>query len=151
MLKTEIVLCKDSMYYLKHNFFPQPMPALIASAWKRKEKKSNWGNWMRCEACKNVVQCRKAFKNSLHNICMYIAELQSFLFAYGISGKCHSSEKRCLCLMKSSSKRIWNLPYLNIWNSKIAFSVFHFVLLYFCPNECPGLCWHRPGHSLGKK
>ena len=20
----------------------------------------------------------------------------------------------------------------------------------FCPNECPGLCKHRPGHSLGK-
>ena len=29
--------------------------------------------------------------------------------------------------------------------------VFHFVLLYFFLNECPGLCRHRPWHSLGKK
>ena len=26
----------------------------------------------------------------------------------------------------------------------------HLSLSYnFFPNECPGLCWHRPGHSLG--
>ena len=30
------------------------------------------------------------------------------------------------------------------------FFKFHFVLLYFSPNECPGLCWRRLGHSLGK-
>ena len=29
-------------------------------------------------------------------------------------------------------------------------SFFHFELLYFFPYECPGLCWHRPRHSLGK-
>ena len=35
---------------------------------------------------------------------------------------------------------------------KVAFSIFHFVLLYFSlSNECPGLCRNRPGHSLGKK
>ena len=26
---------------------------------------------------------------------------------------------------------------------------FHAILFYF-HNECPGLCRHRPGHSLGK-
>ena len=25
------------------------------------------------------------------------------------------------------------------------------MLVYFFPNKCPGLCEHRPGHSLGKK
>ena len=46
---------------------------------------------------------------------------------------------------------IQNLPYF--WNKKthVVFFVFHFVLLYFFPNECLGLCQHRPGHSLGKK
>ena len=24
------------------------------------------------------------------------------------------------------------------------------MLLYFSPNECPGLCWHRLGHLFGK-
>ena len=40
------------------------------------------------------------------------------------------------------------------WNTKthvVFFFVVHFMLLYFSPNECPGLCQHRPGHSLGKK
>ena len=32
------------------------------------------------------------------------------------------------------------------------FIIFHFVLfLFFYPYECPVLCQHRPGHSLGKK
>ena len=32
-----------------------------------------------------------------------------------------------------------------------SFFIFHFVQLnFFPPNECPGLCRHRPGHSLGK-
>ena len=33
----------------------------------------------------------------------------------------------------------------------VGFFVLHFVLLYFFPNEIPGLCRHRQGHSLGKK
>ena len=40
---------------------------------------------------------------------------------------------------------------LYIRKPKVAFSVFHFVLLYFSPDECPDLCRHRPGHSLGEK
>ena len=52
----------------------------------------------------------------------------------------------------------WKLPakyfklchILYIRKPKVAFSVFHFVLLYFFPYEWPGLCRHRPGHSLGK-
>ena len=31
------------------------------------------------------------------------------------------------------------------------FFVFRFVLLTFSPNECPGVCLHRPGHSLEGK
>ena len=31
---------------------------------------------------------------------------------------------------------------------KVAFFISCYFLLY--PNKCPGLCWHRPGHSLGK-
>ena len=55
----------------------------------------------------------------------------------------HSSEIWGLCLMKSSRKTLQNLPYF--WNMKthVVFFVFHFVLLYFFPNECPGLCRHR--------
>ena len=40
---------------------------------------------------------------------------------------------------------------LYIWKSKVVFSIFHFMLIYFFPNECPDLCRHRPGHSLGEK
>ena len=37
------------------------------------------------------------------------------------------------------------------WKAKVVFSIFHFgQLFYVFPNECPGLCRHRPGHSLGK-
>ena len=51
----------------------------------------------------------------------------------------------------------WNVPakrfkichILYIQKPKVAFSIFHFVLLYFFPNECSGLCRHRPGHSFG--
>ena len=39
---------------------------------------------------------------------------------------------------------------LCIRKPKVAFSVFHFMLLYFFPNECPCPCRHRPEHSLGK-
>ena len=34
---------------------------------------------------------------------------------------------------------------------KPKFFCFSFCQLLFFPNECPGLCRHRPGHSLGKK
>ena len=62
----------------------------------------------------------------------------------------HSSEIRGLCLMKCSSETLQNLPYF--WNTKthVVFFLFHFVLLYFFPNECPGLCQDRPGHPLLK-
>ena len=50
------------------------------------------------------------------------------------------------------SENIQHLPYF--WNTKtlvgVFFSVFHFVLHYFVPYECPGVCRHRPGDSLGK-
>ena len=62
----------------------------------------------------------------------------------------HSSEIRGLCLMKCPSETLQNY-ILYIRKSKVAFSIFHFVVLYFSPNECPGLCQHRTGHSLGEK
>ena len=34
---------------------------------------------------------------------------------------------------------------LYIRKPQVTYSIFHFTLLYFSPNECPGLCWHRPG------
>ena len=63
------------------------------------------------------------------------------------------SEKRCLCLMKWPSEMVQNLPYfIYIRKTKVAFSVFHFVLHYFCSlNECPDQCQHKPGHLLGEK
>ena len=45
------------------------------------------------------------------------------------------------------AKHVKTCYILYIWKPKVAFSIFHFVLLYFPP----GLRGHRPGHSLGKK
>ena len=45
--------------------------------------------------------------------------------------------------MKCSSESFHNLPYF--WNKK---SCFHLMLLYFFPNECPGLCHYRPGQAF---
>ena len=57
-----------------------------------------------------------------------------------------------LCSMKSSSETLQNWPYfIYTKTQKVAFSIFHFVLLYIFPYECPCLYQHRPGHSLGKK
>ena len=41
--------------------------------------------------------------------------------------------------------------YILFENPRLLFQFF--VSCYFCffPNECPGLCSHRPGHSLGGK
>ena len=36
-------------------------------------------------------------------------------------------------------------------NPKLLFPFFNSCYVIFLPNECPGLCQHRPGHSLGKK
>ena len=63
----------------------------------------------------------------------------------------HSSEIRGLCLMKWPSEMLQNLPYFLGYENLLSFFIFHFALLYFFPNECPGQCRNRPGHSLGKK
>ena len=63
----------------------------------------------------------------------------------------HSSEIGGLCLMKWPSKILQNLPYFYRKKPHTIFSDFHFKQVYFFPNEFPGLCWHRPGHSLGEK
>ena len=36
-------------------------------------------------------------------------------------------------------------------NPKLLFPFFILCYFIFFPNECPVLCQHRPGHSLGKK
>ena len=94
----------------------------------RKLKKLHWNAQNKCNACLLIINFSKH-----HHSCN------------------HSSEIRGLCLTKSSSKTLQYFPYF--WNAKthVVFFVFHFVLLYFSPNKCPGLCRDRPGHSLGKK
>ena len=45
-----------------------------------------------------------------------------------------------------------NLSYF--WNTKTYIAFFHFsfhATTLFFPNEWPGLCRHRPGHSLERK
>ena len=51
--------------------------------------------------------------------------------------------------MKCPRKTLQNLLYF--WNMKTHVFIFYFCYFIFFPNECPGLCRHRPGHSLGKK
>ena len=47
--------------------------------------------------------------------------------------------------------KICYILHIGIRKPKDAFSIFHFMLFcFFFPNECSGLCQHRPGHSLGK-
>ena len=54
--------------------------------------------------------------------------------------------------MKCPSDNLQNLPYFYHKKTQVVFfRFFHFVQIHFPPNECPGLCPHRPGHSLGKK
>ena len=64
----------------------------------------------------------------------------------------HSSEIRSLCLMKCSSEMIQNLP--QFWNMKthVVSFIFYFVIyfIYFSPNKCPCICWHRLRYSFGK-
>ena len=49
----------------------------------------------------------------------------------------------------------WNASKFAIFyiheNPKLLFPFFISPYFIFFPNECPGLCRHRPGHSLGKK
>ena len=54
-----------------------------------------------------------------------------------------------LMLYRNASK--FAIPILYIQKPKLAFTDFHFMRLYFFPNEWPGLFWHRSGNSLGKK
>ena len=49
------------------------------------------------------------------------------------------------------SEMLQNLPYF--WNTKNQShkkSFFHFVLLYFSPNECPGLCQHMGQNKVAR-
>ena len=44
-------------------------------------------------------------------------------------------------VQQNASKFAIFLEYKNPW------SIFHFVLLYFSPNECPGVCRNRLGKN----
>ena len=68
-----------------------------------------------------------------------------------LKAEIHSSEIRGLCLMKCYSEMLHNLQYF--WNMKCESPCFFSfcATLFLSPNECPGLCQHRPGHSLGGK
>ena len=49
------------------------------------------------------------------------------------------SETRDLCLMKCSFK----ISHNNFWNKKSSsYDIYIVFILYFPPNECPGLCRH---------
>ena len=39
----------------------------------------------------------------------------------------------------------------NLWNMKTHVEFSYCATLFFPPNECPGLCQRRQGHSLGRK
>ena len=51
------------------------------------------------------------------------------------------------------AKRFKICHILYLQKPRVALSIFHFVLLYFFPNACPGLRGHQPsrGHSLREK
>ena len=55
--------------------------------------------------------------------------------------------------MKSSTKMLQNLLHIfYIYeNPKLLFPFFISCYFNYPPNECPCLCRHRPGHSLGEK
>ena len=55
---------------------------------------------------------------------------------------------KCLCLMKSSSK-MFQICHIFGIRTSIYFFLFSFhATNLFPPNECPGICFQRPGHSL---
>ena len=111
------------------------------------------------EWCKYIFSIQNLIRNVsiLHpqkylvEFCCVHHQLQCYEFGLFSLLKLHSSEIRGLCLMKWPSERLQNLPYF--WNTKthVVFSFFISCYFIFPPNECPGLCWHRPGHSLGEK
>ena len=61
--------------------------------------------------------------------------------------QCHTSKINDLFSSLNTEEMLQNLIYLYKEKTKVVFFVFHFEQLSFLPNECPGLCPHRPGHS----
>ena len=54
--------------------------------------------------------------------------------------------------MKCSSETLQNLLYFMHTKTQSCFLHFSFrASLFFFPNECPGLCRHRPGTFIGEK
>ena len=86
------------------------------------------------------------------NFFIFILDINClFVFSQFIYICTHPSEKRGLHSTKCSSKMLQNLLYFMYKKTHVVvFFIFHFIQLWVLPNECPGLCQHRPGHSLGK-
>ena len=62
----------------------------------------------------------------------------------------HTSEIRGLRSTKCFSKMLQNLLYFMYKKTHVIFFIFISCNFIFLPYKCPGLCRHRPGHSLGK-
>ena len=69
------------------------------------------------------------------------------LVGRGIYVPLHTSKINVLCSSLNSEEMLQNFLYLYKKKTQVDFFVFHFKQLSFFPYECPGLCWHRPGHS----
>ena len=63
----------------------------------------------------------------------------------------HSSEKKRFMLDEMFQRNASKFAIFLEYENPHSFFMFHFMLHYFPPNECPGLYWHRSGHSLGGK
>ena len=101
---------------------------------------------------------KKKFRNNEH-CCWYLKlcwDAQNFRFLktrvtfLTPSLVLHSSEKRGLRSTFCPRETLQNLLYFMHKKTHVVFFVFHFVQLWVFPYECPGLCRHRPWHSLGK-
>ena len=90
-------------------------------------------------------------KMKLYLFLSIIINLQTSLAMAKALSHDNSSEIRILCSMKCSRKTLQNLLYFMHKKTLVVFfSFFISCNFIFLPYECPGLCWHRPEHSLGK-
>ena len=63
----------------------------------------------------------------------------------------HSSEKKRFMLDEKFQRNASKFAIFYIYEyPKLLFLFFISCHFIFSPNECPGLCPHRPGHSFGK-
>ena len=85
------------------------------------------------------------FENPVHHYYnAFVFEVTVYVSAwiitrqFSVSSVCHSSQFHGLCSTKCSSETLQNLPYfiyIYLQKPKVAFSVFHFMQLYFWLNR----------------